>query len=153
MSAPLRNGVFVGFKDTQGGQADSFWWLQNQSPLAMDPYQRMMYWLSQISSAAPFGIIQQQYKSYPYLPVIGPYGTVLQQAVIMVRSVLGADYVVFPAPVNAVVQPDGYTLNMSYGPLVHFIEEARAIIGDAAGNPFTSWGPGWIRQARAYNGA
>jgi hypothetical protein len=146
----LRNGIFVNFADVNGGQADSLWYLQNQNPILPNPYLQLETALSFISSAAPIGTIVQMFTSSQFQPKNAPYQNVTTEAIIRVRSVAQKGYIVIPAPVQAMFLADTVTVNMNWLPLVSFIAAANRVIGDAVGNQWTTWGPGWRRGVRSF---
>jgi hypothetical protein len=143
MSLPrLVNGLFLNYKDINGGQANGLWTIQDQSDGGSGPYGSIVDSTQNLTVCGVFaGVIQKRF-ALSGTPTTGVYGTVSDQVVFRVQSANYATNVAIPGPVDSIFLADTFTVDLTNTLVTSWFSSFAATFGDSLGSPWTAllWG-------------
>jgi hypothetical protein len=138
----LVNAWFPNFIDVDGGQANAFWTIQDQSDAGFGPYDGLAEATQNLSVAGLFAAVTQSRTIPGATPTSGVYGTVMDQAIMRVASIATQSNLAIPAPISSIFLSDMLTVDLSNTLVQAWWTEVQALLGDSYGNPWTQllWG-------------
>jgi hypothetical protein len=142
----LVNGVFFNFADVMGGQANTLVTALDQSDAGLGIYGGLADAYQAISVGGLFAVTQQVRGVIPATPVAGTYGTVRDQAIIVVRSANYSRQFCVPCPVDSIWLSDMSTLDLSNSLVTDWFSELQTVSGDSYGNPWINMQYGYRRK-------
>jgi hypothetical protein len=149
MPPVLLNTLEVACRDVSGRTSGTEWYLQKQQNTLVGLYAQLMQALSEMSNAAPYGVLQTLAAPYPYQPNAAIFNSILDMCYLAVRGNNGPGYVAFPAPKSDLLVPNTKIVNMQDPRVQRFIRIANTLIGDPTGSPWQLWTGGFQRTVRA----
>jgi len=142
MAFIFRPQIIPSWVDQAGGQRDSFWTLQSRSEVVPTDL------LSLMLAAVPLTKAGQLAVTFQVTHVIGGSGLsnvygIGDAATFYVKSASGGVGAISLPDLNpSILKVDGVTIDQTNSDVVNFLSVAFGVLGDTAGNPWTS-----VRQA------
>jgi len=145
MSTPpnVVNALWVNAVDINNVPAQGMWTLQDQSQLALSPYDALLGASQLLSKTAIYSATEQRRGTIVATAGTGAYCTSYDQAVFVIQSENHAAYLVIPGPIESIFKSDHFTVDLA-NPLVQaWWTQVQAVLGDSIGSP-------WIQLRRGY---
>jgi hypothetical protein len=143
------NGLWLNWIDTNNHQSAGLWTTQDQSQLVTGPYTSLITASKNLSCMGVFAAMLQVRKDIAATPVVGPYSTFEDQAVLQVQSANGVIDLVIPGPIDSIFTDDGQTVDLGNALVQAWWTQVQAVLGDEIGSPWIYLRRGWRRKVTA----
>jgi len=137
--------------DTQGGEAQPYMTLLNQTPLVVTPFASLLYSLQALSACTLGGVIVHTGATFSGSPSgASSHPQAVDQLRIQLAGV-NTGFITVPGPIDAIFSSGGVNLNTSNTLVQSAWTQIQAILGDYEGNPWTTL-VGGVRRRVNYGG-
>jgi hypothetical protein len=123
-----------------------------QGTAVLSPYETLLAAMQAVSACTLIGATVQASNSFSGLPATSPTPLVKDQARIQVKSSAGSGFLVVPGPISTMFNAQG-TLDLTNPLVTELISAILAVLGDTAGNQWTSVVGALARQVQQGTGS
>ena len=142
----LVNGIWLNFVDEELRQSAGMWTTQDQSTLALSPYDDVVLTTIDMSDMGLFGVAFNKRAMLANATASGPYNTYRDQAVMVVQSANARGELVIPGPKEEIFYDSGQLVNLSHPTVQAWWAAVQAVMGDQLGSPWTQLIRGYRRM-------